>query len=109
MADMLVPDARFRSPTAAAGLSDALDGHVYSAINTAHGGNSQARAFIQAQGGAGRLMQALVVMVGSGYVYPCAEPDAQREHAARARDGPRARRHRAGRRARRPHRHSKPL
>lgn len=52
MADMLVPDARFRSPTAAAGLSDALDGHVYSAINTAHGGNSQARAFIQAQGGA---------------------------------------------------------
>jgi len=33
---------------------------------------------VQAQGGAGRLMQALVVMVGSGYVYPCAEPDAQR-------------------------------
>src|ERR1700682_3618374 len=47
---LIVPDARFRSPTAVAGKSDFRDEHVYSAIVVAHGGEGIQKVFTLPQG-----------------------------------------------------------
>jgi len=47
---LIVPDARFRSPTAVAGKSDFRDEHVYSAIVVAHGGAGIQKVFTIPQG-----------------------------------------------------------
>lgn len=50
MAQMVFPSPRFRSVTAATGLADAHDNHVYSSAVLAHGGSSTAKLFSVPQG-----------------------------------------------------------
>jgi len=47
---MLLPDARFRSPTAVEGKADLRDENIYSALVLAHGGAGQQKVFTVPQG-----------------------------------------------------------
>ena len=51
MAQMLVPSPRFRSVTAATGLADAHDNHIYSAVCLQYGATASAALFSVAKGG----------------------------------------------------------
>jgi len=62
MAKMLLPDARFRSPTAVEGKADMRDENVFSAIVLGHGGAGQQKVFTVPQG------QAIPRLVGAGIV-----------------------------------------
>jgi len=50
MPKLLLPDARFRSPTAVDGKADMRDENVYSAVVVAHGGAGQIKVFTVPQG-----------------------------------------------------------
>lgn len=60
MPDLLLPDARFRSPTAVEGKADMRDENIFSSIILGHGGAGQQKAFTVPQG------QAIPRLVGSG-------------------------------------------
>lgn len=60
MANMLLPDPRFRSPTAVDGKSDFRDDNIYSAILLQHGGAGQQKLFTIPQG------QAIPALKGAG-------------------------------------------
>lgn len=59
-AGMLLPDPRFRSPTALAGKSDLRDDHIYSAAVLQHGGQGSVSLFTVPKG------QAIPKLHGSG-------------------------------------------
>jgi hypothetical protein len=50
MAEMLLPDPRFRSPTAVDGKSDFRDDNIYSALLLQNGGSGQQKLFTNPQG-----------------------------------------------------------
>src|SRR5258706_10457620 len=56
---LLLPDGRFRSPTAVAGKADMRDENIYSAVILAHGGAGQQRIFTIPMG------QTIPTLVGS--------------------------------------------
>lgn len=60
MADLLLPDARFRSPTAVEGKADMRDENIFSAMVIGYGGAGQQKVFTVPQG------QAIPRLVGSG-------------------------------------------
>lgn len=60
MSKLLLPDARFRSPTAVEGKSDMRDENVYSALVVCHGGAGQQKLFTVPQG------QAIPRLAGAG-------------------------------------------
>src|SRR5260221_13054440 len=60
MADLLLPDARFRSPTAVDGKADMRDENIYSSLVVGHGGAGQQKVFTVPQG------QAIPRIVGAG-------------------------------------------
>jgi hypothetical protein len=60
MANMLLPDPRFRSPTAVDGKSDFRDDNIYSSILLQHGGAGQQKVFTIPQG------QAIPALRGAG-------------------------------------------
>lgn len=57
---LLLPDARFRSPTAVEGKADMRDENLYSALIVGHGGAGQQKMFTVPQG------QAIPRLVGAG-------------------------------------------
>jgi hypothetical protein len=59
-AKLLLPDARFRSPTAVEGKADMRDENIYSSLVIAHGGAGQQKVFTVPQG------QAIPRLVGAG-------------------------------------------
>lgn len=59
-AKVLLPDARFRSPTAVEGKADMRDENIYSSMVVGYGGAGQQKAFTVPQG------QAIPRLVGSG-------------------------------------------
>lgn len=59
-AKLLLPDARFRSPTAVEGKADMRDENVYSALVVGHGGAGQQKVFTVPQG------QSIPRLVGAG-------------------------------------------
>jgi hypothetical protein len=50
MAGLLLPDARFRSPTAVEGKADMRDENIYSALRVGHGASGQQKVFTVPQG-----------------------------------------------------------
>lgn len=50
MSKLLLPDARFRSPTAVEGKADMRDENIYSAVVVGHGGAGQIKVFTVPQG-----------------------------------------------------------
>lgn len=66
MSQMILPDARFRSPTAVEGKSDMRSDWVYSAIIAQHGGAGQQKVFTVPQG------QSIPRLAGSSITAPTA-------------------------------------
>ena len=65
MSKLLLPDARFRSPTAVDGKADMRDENIYSALVVGSGGAGQQKVFTVPQGQAiPRLVGAAVAPTG---------------------------------------------
>lgn len=62
MSKLLLPDARFRSPTAVEGKADMRDDNIYSSLVVGYGGAGQQKVFTVPQG------QAIPRLVGAGIV-----------------------------------------